>query len=108
MDQPSQRQQRQRSKKRNSAAAIERIVRGDRGFIGYGQPFDCTYGTSVETYESSSAEGPHLWLALQETNLAANGKGVPGQAHAHLNEDQVRALRDRLQAFLDDVPSRWG
>lgn len=94
------------ARKRNNAAAIERIVRGDRGFIGYGQPFDCTYGTSVETYESSSAEGPHLWLALRGGE-ALRARAVPGEAHAHLDEDQVRALRDRLQAFLDDIPSRW-
>lgn len=86
---------------------IERIVRGDRGFIGYGEPVLCTYQTKIEVYESSSAEGPHVWLALRQDSRVLR-EAAAGEAHAHLSADQARQVIARLQAFLDDIPERWG
>jgi hypothetical protein len=79
---------------------IERIERGDRGFLGYGSPLTCSYGTSIEVYESSSAEGPHAWLKMRQ--------GDRSEAFAHLSEEQARALVARLSAWLEDIPQRWG
>lgn len=77
--------------------------RGDRGFHQYGEDQHCTYGTRIRVYESSAASGPHVWLALYESaplDMACAG--------AHLNETQARELIARLQAWLDEIPSRWG
>jgi len=86
---------------------IERLTRGDRGFVGYGEPVHCTYGTAIEVYESSSAEGPHIWLALRQ-DLRVLRNFAAGEAHAHLSAEQARLVIARLQAFLDDIPERWG
>jgi hypothetical protein len=83
---------------------VKIIDRGDRGFHGYGEPFKCTYGTEVEVYESSAAINPHVWLKLTQGGSLhfEDGEGV-----AHLDEEQARALIARLQAWLDEIPSRW-
>lgn len=91
----------------NAPNPVDRIVRGDRGFIGYGGPVNCVYGTAVEVYESSSAEGPHVWLALKQGPALMRDAAL-GVAHAHLSPGQAAAVITRLQAFLNDIPERWG
>ncbi len=80
--------------------------RGDRGFHGYGKPMRCTYRTEIEVYESSSASGPHVWLNVK-CDPAVLSKQEPGEGTAHLNEKQARALIDRLQTWVDEIPKRW-
>lgn len=83
-------------------------IDGDRGFHTYGEaPLRCTYGTSIRVYESSSAEGPHVWLLAQQDSAILKS-GNAGEAHAHLNEEQARELVARVQAWLDEIPERWG
>jgi hypothetical protein len=84
---------------------VEIYERGDRGFHGYGEPFKDGYGTVLDVYESSSAEGPHVWLKVdgRAWDHAAGPIGT-----AHLNEEQARALVARLQTWLHEIPSRWG
>lgn len=87
-----------------SAVKIEENV---RGFHIYGEPVICTYGTAVRVYESSSAEGPHVWLNV--TVDPRRLKDQPsGEGTAHLNEQQARDVVARLLAWLDEIPSRWG
>lgn len=89
----------------NSTSVIR--TTNERGFYKYGETQQCTYNTEIDVYESSSAEGPHVWLALeQDSNIFPHARA--GKAHAHLNEEQARVLISRLQAFVDDIPSRWG
>jgi hypothetical protein len=80
--------------------------RGDRGFHQYGVPVVCTYGSQVEVYESSSAEGPHVWIKVQVDPRVLTRQPY-GEGVAHLNEEQARAVIARLQAWLDEIPSRW-
>ena len=82
------------------------LKRGDRGFHGYGKPMHCTYNSEIEVYESSSANGPHVWLKVtvdpKILHTTARGEGT-----AHLNQKQAKALIDRLQTWVDEIPSRW-
>lgn len=89
-----------------AADNVKRIVRGDRGFLGYGKPSTCTYGTKIEVYESSSAIAPHVWLKLQQDSNVL-GEANAGEAVAHLDVKQAKKLIARLQAWLDDIPERW-
>ena len=82
-----------------------------RGFHQYGRPVVCTYGSKVEVYESSAASGPHVWLSIDAAawhevrDHVSSSK--PAQATAHLNAKQARAVIARLQAWVDEIPSRW-
>lgn len=80
--------------------------RGDRGFHGYGKPLHCTYKSKIEVYESSAANGPHVWLSVR-VDPAVLDMQEYGEGTAHLNERQARALIDRLQAWVDEIPKRW-
>lgn len=81
------------------------VVRGDRGFHGYGaEPLVCTYGSKVEAYESSSAHGPHCWLKI---DASAWDPECDRPVTAHLDEAKAREVVARLQARLDEIPSRW-
>lgn len=82
------------------------LERGDRGFHGYGEPMRCTYGTEIEVYESSSAEGPHVWLKLR-CDPRVLSRQEAGEGTAHLNEAQARDLIARLETWLQEIPSRW-
>jgi hypothetical protein len=68
-----------------------------RGFHQYGEPFQCTYGTTVDVYESSAAMEPCVWLKLTQGGSLhfEEGEGV-----AHLDQEQVLALIARLQASV--------
>ncbi|AVP67345.1 hypothetical protein [Prescottella equi] len=77
------------------------ITTTPRGFHRYGTPVATTYGHTVDVYESSAASGPHVWLAVESGETTSPG-------HVHLNEEQARAVVARLQAWLDEIPARWG
>jgi hypothetical protein len=87
-------------------AHVDVTERSDRGFHQYGDDAKCGYGTNIRVYESSSAEAPHVWLALEQ-DAAILHRPESGIAHAHLTEDGARYLIERLQAWLDEIPSRW-
>lgn len=85
---------------------VEILKRGDRGFHGYGPPFQDTYGSVIEVYESSAATKAHVWLKINSSSWIKNLDAI-GEGTAHLNIEQTQALIDRLQTFLDEIPSRW-
>lgn len=108
---------------------IEDIPVSDRGFFQHLRDFPTEYGNKVSVYESSSAEGPKVWLTLggechleppeqeprwysKPTMLA--GKPYPGirlvdgTMSAHMNLEQAIAVRDALTEWIDTVPERWG
>lgn len=88
-------------------AAVVPKIPSERGLYTYGaDPLNCTYNTRIRVYESSSAEGPHVWLALNQDSERFKS-AMAGEAHAHLNEQQARELIARLQTFVDDIPNRW-
>jgi hypothetical protein len=85
----------------------EIFVRNDRNFHGYGrEALRCTYNSEIRVYESSAASGPHVWLNIRCDPRVLRDQ-PPGEGTAHLNEEQARDLVDRLQTWLDEIPSRW-
>lgn len=73
----------------------------DRGFLTYtGGPIDTDYGHTITVRESSSAEGPKVWLFISDSPT------VPGH-DPHLTLEQAIALRAALDQFIEGVPERW-
>jgi len=77
------------------------ITTTERGFHEYGDSLFCCYGTEIRVYESSACS-PHVWLALIQHELIPQGES----AYAHLNEEQVLALIERLRAWLNKLSGR--
>ncbi|MET9517435.1 hypothetical protein [Streptomyces sp. NPDC002994] len=74
----------------------------DRGFLLYGgEPIQTDYGHTIRVTESSSADGPHVWLFVDESEV------VPGPPNPHLNLEQAIRLREALDQFIEGVPDRW-
>lgn len=77
------------------------ITKTNRGFHIYGDPFKDSYGADISVLESSSAEGPHVWVSVKGGGINNN------DGSAHLNEDQAKELIARLQTWINEIPSRW-
>lgn len=76
----------------------------DRGFLVYGgTAVNTSYGHTVRVQESSSAEGPHVWLFIGESSLPRMSAMDP-----HLSLADAIEIRDRLTQFIESVPERWG
>ena len=74
----------------------------DRGFVTYtgDQPIRTSYGHVITVRESSSAEGPHVWLFI--------GPSATAEGHdPHLDLAQAIALRSALTRFISDASTRW-
>lgn len=84
------------------------ITPNARGFHRYGEPVETSYGHKVSVYESSAANGPHVWLNVSKDFNRGPGDLPECDVAAHLSLDQAIAIRDRLTAFIDEVPERWG
>ena len=95
------------------------ITHSNRGFQRYDKPLETSDSTAISVYESSSAEAPHVWVNIAGTAWCHPGPGKPlvgtnlrlhADAHisAHLNEQDARGLIARLQAWVDEIPQRWG
>lgn len=84
-----------------------KITKTNRGFHKYGTPVRCTYGSTVRVYESSAATGPRVWLNIVCDPTVLRDQPA-GEGTAHLNQKQARAIVARLQAWLDEIPVRWG
>jgi hypothetical protein len=77
------------------------VLRSDRGFLAYaGGPIPTDYGHDINVYESSAADGPHVWLSIGDSPR------VDGR-NAHLNLRQAILLRGALDQFIQGVPDRW-
>ncbi|XAO35521.1 hypothetical protein SEA_MORGANA_87 [Gordonia phage Morgana] len=85
------------------------ITRTARGFRVYGDPITPrVYNhTSVQVVDSSIAfEGPHCWVTIDQQ---AQGNSPAHTTSIQLSTDEAQALRDRLDAFLDQRdPDRLG
>lgn len=61
------------------------------------------YGGVVRTRESSAAEGPHIWVVLNDIPVDFNDPGGPTKdAHAHLTWENAKKLRDQLAWLIDN------
>jgi hypothetical protein len=71
-----------------------------RGFAVYLELED-TYGNKIRIQESSSAEGPHIWLFCE--SMSDQQKG----ASPHLNLMQAEAVRDALDRAIARGRELW-
>lgn len=80
--------------------------RTERGFAHLPWIVDDTpnpeHRTTVKVYESSSAEGPHVWLALEgQPNPSTMARGITAHLHAHaawqVAEQLIHAVLDHYQ-----------
>ena len=71
-------------------------IKDERGFTTFAD-FNCTYGTSVRVKESSRADGPHVWLFLEEDAKVLT-RPTLGKASAHLTIEQAEELARALLA----------
>ncbi|MDJ0368767.1 hypothetical protein QMK19_03505 [Streptomyces sp. H10-C2] len=73
----------------------------DRGFLIYGgQPIPTSYGHTVRVQESSAAEGPHVWLFIDDSPVSDRNS-------PHLSLEQAIAVHAALGQFIDGVAERW-
>ena len=80
------------------------ITYNKRGFAHFGDPITCTYGTTARFQESSAALYPRLWMFI-EGGKELNDEGK--KLALHLDVQQVLAIRDQLNAYLEFLPTRW-
>jgi hypothetical protein len=73
----------------------------DRGFLVFGgRPIPTSYGHEVTVRESSSAEGPAVWLFV--------GDSVQVAGHdPHLTLEQAVAVHAALGQFIEGVAEKW-
>lgn len=74
---------------------------GDRGFLTYGGgeiPTD--YGHKIRVQESSSAEGPKVWLFISDSPVTEG-------RDPHLTLEQAIAVHAALGQFIEGVAERW-
>jgi len=77
-------------------------VETQRGFLIYGgDAVETSYGHSVRVQESSSAEGPHVWLFVGESPTVK-------AMDPHLSLAEAIEIRDRLDQFISMTAARWG
>jgi hypothetical protein len=91
---------------------IETTIKSDypgKGWPQYGKPVRTDYGHEVEVHASSIAFTPHCWLRIYDPGNYAMQPGYSDEGcdvSAHLTVPQVRAIRDRLDAFLQAVRTK--
>lgn len=66
----------------------------ERGFTQMPRIWIDDRGASVRVFESSAAEGPHVWLAITNHRLA--------EAFVHLSTEQAVQVAEQLQYLVDN------
>lgn len=74
-------------------------VRITRGFV-HMEPIVTVRGETVRVYESSAADAPHVWVALERGPYARHGSPA-AECHAHLDLAQAEQLRDQLAWIIE-------
>jgi hypothetical protein len=72
----------------------------DRGFTSL-PALPSTYGGEVRAYESSSAEGPHIWLNVSCPEDLNNRSGVMKEAVAHMTAEDAKRLGEQLLYLVE-------
>lgn len=72
----------------------------NRGFARFDE-IPSTYGGSIRVYESSNAEGPHLWVRTESPVDLNQPWGDMKEGVAHLRLEDARLLRDQLTWLID-------
>ncbi len=80
------------------------ITTTERGRRVYGDAMTDTCGSTFRVQESP-ARTPHVFVRV-DSRGAELGEGL-GIATLHLNEEQARALIERLERWLEEIPLAW-
>lgn len=72
-----------------------RVTVTDRGFT-HQPPMNSTYGGTVRVYESSAADGAHVWLRVQEPSDLNRRDSRLQEVSAHLTTDDAWRLAEQL------------
>lgn len=81
----------------------------ERGFGIYDE-FTDSYGSTVKVQESSSAEGPHVWIFCQNEKYGRpdpTGVDRSKDFTPHLSYEQAKRVRDALNDFLLHARETW-
>lgn len=70
----------------------------DRGFK-YMKPIVSSREETVRVYESSAADGPHIWLNVKFV-ASEHVYNTSGEAHAHLTLEEARKLSAQLKWLI--------
>lgn len=70
-------------------------VKTDRGF-SHLPPITDGYGSSVHVYESSAADGPHVWVKIREEQTTPRG-GRTAEICAHLTMEELVKLGEQIE-----------
>lgn len=80
------------------------ITYNQRGFAQYGEFID-SYGAAVRVCESSSAEGPHIWLSVKGGRTERSHGDNCG--FAHLTIKQAKRAIELLQTAITHAEQEW-
>jgi hypothetical protein len=72
----------------------------DRGFKSL-PSIAATHGDSMEVYESSNAEGPHLWLKVRGTHENGGANGEQVATAVQLTAESAQQLAQQLAWLLE-------
>lgn len=75
------------------------ITRSDRGFDRL-PPIPSEYGGNVSVYESSAADGPHVWLFATAPADLNNPSGPEVEAPIHLTAEHAWQLAEQLMTLV--------
>lgn len=82
---------------RTEHLTVEKTIRGFARL----PPIPSKYGGDVAVYESSSAEGPHVWLKVECPADLNNPAGPTIEAVAHLTAENAWRLHEQLQLIVE-------
>lgn len=83
-----------------------KINYSNRGFI-YLDDTTTDYGADVSIYESSSAEGPHIWLGIDQPPPDHGGALQEASARAHMSLSQAEIVYAKLGRMIELTKERW-
>jgi hypothetical protein len=89
--------------------AFRGLKKTNRGFLIYGKLVDI-YDQTVSVVESSSAEGPRVWVFCKDKDgrEAIEHLGQLQARSPHLTPAQARRVAKALLRFADTSKERWG
>ncbi len=65
-------------------------------------PIPSSYGGTVRAYESSNAEGPHVWLTSECPSDLNRPDSPQVETPMHLTVESAQQLVDQLQFLIDN------
>lgn len=86
---------------------IKLTPRNDRGFVATDETLT-DYGSTVRFGESSSAEGPKLWMWTEQPPPQYGGQLEQGSVSTHMTLEQAREIHAKLGRMIEFTEKSWG